>query len=170
MDLPKLATESIHQFCTELLTNYEEKNFAEFFQCLHTSANKLLDEGTRNSVLSQVTRSVILSNFEDAFKFEYNDSNAMKAFLEYLDRRWLTMYYGAPDISNSYCGTIVQSSCTGKSRLIAEYLPQASPFTDFLRIGKNLLTPNLSLGKNQFAGQCFPPGVRIPDPSLSDMP
>jgi hypothetical protein len=67
---------------------------------------------------------ILISNTKEAFKWTYSSQHALTAFLEYLDIQWLKMI-DQWDPSNggtlqSRCGTIIQSSCAGKSRLINE--------------------------------------------------
>lgn len=65
---------------------------------------------------------ILVSNTKKAFTWTYNGEHALTAFLEYLDVQWLKMI-DEWDPSNggtlqSRCGSIIQSSCAGKSRLI----------------------------------------------------
>lgn len=120
VDLGTTSSASIHRASKEVVAGYETDNLFELFDCFKRSTGLLFNDNGK-IVKSRPTPSVILSDFEEAFKTPYYDSHAMAAFSEYLDRRWLTMVYGPSDVPNSYCGTIVQSSCTGKSRLVAEY-------------------------------------------------
>jgi hypothetical protein len=66
------------------------------------------------------------SDTEQAFDFRY-DRHALEAFEEYLDIQWLEMcrlFHPVRDRREgtrlSRCSSIIQSSCTGKSRLVQE--------------------------------------------------
>jgi hypothetical protein len=68
---------------------------------------------------------ILVNHTERAFAWDYRGEHALPAFLEYLDVQWLTMIelwdpsHGGTLLSR--CGTIVQSSCAGKSRLVDRY-------------------------------------------------
>lgn len=67
----------------------------------------------------------ILATSEQAFDCQYDPQQALSAFIEYLDVQWVNMREHHCDstggTSQSRCGTITQSSCTGKSRLMNEF-------------------------------------------------
>lgn len=65
-------------------------------------------------------RKELLDGFDAAFEFPPH-GQALHAFMEFLDFWWGEMVSGFKlprGSANSYCGSIVQSSCTGKSRLV----------------------------------------------------
>jgi hypothetical protein len=72
-------------------------------------------------------RQVLLSNFNLAFQVDYKQRSkhgALNAFLDFLDVHWSGAWERwKPNKcqSQSLCGTIAQSSCTGKSRLVERY-------------------------------------------------
>jgi hypothetical protein len=120
-DLEVLAESVLHNICEKLVTSYKGDNFPQFFEGLEGST-KALRKNPRKLLELKQRRPVLLSKFESAFECDYHGENALKAFLEYLDRRWLTLVSVADGTTraDSYCGTIVQSSCSGKSRLVSE--------------------------------------------------
>lgn len=70
----------------------------------------------------------ILISSADAFAWPYNGQQALLAFIEYLDVQWVNMrehYCKSRGTLQSRCGTITQSSCAGKSRLVSEFSPRS---------------------------------------------
>ena len=66
----------------------------------------------------------ILISSADAFDWPYDGQQALLAFIEYLDVQWVNMrehYSPSKGTLQSRCGTITQSSCAGKSRLVKEF-------------------------------------------------
>ena len=65
---------------------------------------------------------ILISNTRKAFTWTYNSQHALSAFLEYLDVQWAKIVLqwdpSQGGTLQSRCGTVVQSSCAGKSRLI----------------------------------------------------
>jgi hypothetical protein len=72
-------------------------------------------------------RQVLLSNFDLAFQQPYKvreGHGALNTLVNFLDVQWAAaweMWDPKLKRSQSICGSIVQSSCTGKSRLIERY-------------------------------------------------
>lgn len=70
----------------------------------------------------------ILVNCREAFDWPYEDKQALRAFEEYLDIQWLEMCRLYDPMRSgtqfgtrlSRCCSIIQSSCTGKSRLMQQ--------------------------------------------------
>lgn len=68
----------------------------------------------------------ILITSADAFDWPYDGQQSLLAFIEYLDVQWVNMrehYDHSKGTLQSRCGTITQSSCAGKSRLVSEFAP-----------------------------------------------
>lgn len=61
---------------------------------------------------------------DKAFSWPYDGAHALTAFIEYLDLQWIRILREQNSVGislQSRCGTVVQSSCAGKSRLVEEY-------------------------------------------------
>jgi hypothetical protein len=162
-DLETVSELTLHDVCEKVVASYKEDDFRNFFDGLRDSTKLIRKDKSRVQEIRQ-QRPVLMSDFENAFKYEYRNERAIKAFEEYLDRRWLTMSSGVDDDlrEDSYCGTIVQSSCSGKSRLVDQFFPIVFSCADVVRIGKHVLSPNVSLEDTLEGSQkCFPPGVYI---------
>ena len=75
------------------------------------------------TIQPQLQAIVPVKSWDDAWETEYED-RALKNFLLYLDNLWQQRRshweYGK-GTSHSFCATIVQSSCAGKSRLVYSY-------------------------------------------------
>jgi len=121
LDLDGISNAALHEVCEKAVANYKADSFHLFFDSLKDFTNVLRKDKKKLLELHQ-KRPILLSNFESAFEFEYSGENGLKAFIEYLDRRWLTLVSVSDGTTraDSYCGTIVQSSCSGKSRLVEE--------------------------------------------------
>ena len=84
-----------------------------------TSTDHVVFEYDHQRVLVLYTR--------EAFSSPYEFTHTMTAFLEYLDVQWLKMiedWEPKEGTRQSRGGTIVQSSCAGKSRLVERYNDQ----------------------------------------------
>jgi hypothetical protein len=80
---------------------------------------------------------------EHAFDWPYK-GQALDAFIEYLDIQWVLMQKRTiQGVSlQSRCGTIVQSSCAGKSRLMKEYSLNLDGRTLIVELG-NTFSPQI---------------------------
>ena len=120
-DLETVSESALHDVCEKVVASYKKDDFRNFFDGLRDSTKLIRKDKSRVQEIRQ-QRPVLMSDFENAFKYEYCSERAIKAFEEYLDRRWLTLVSVSDGTTraDSYCGTIVQSSCSGKSRLVEE--------------------------------------------------
>lgn len=114
-ELPAKAT---NQICSLLVQSWDNDRFEELFSALADSE----DAGARTAVLDTL-QPPALAGFDKAFNCSYTHHRARDAFLDYLDvwsalRVKFSLLEKEPKYS--YCGTIVQSSCAGKSRLAKE--------------------------------------------------
>lgn len=89
----------------------------------------------------------ILISSVDAFDWPYDGQQALAAFIEYLDVQWVNMrehYNDSKGTLQSRCGTIIQSSYTGKSRLVHEFAPKVISDKLIYRLGEKILVPNVN--------------------------
>lgn len=89
----------------------------------------------------------ILISSVDAFDWPYDGQQALLAFIEYLDVQWVNMrehYNDSKGTLQSRCGTIIQSSYTGKSRLVHEFAPKVAGDKLIYRLGQKILVPNIN--------------------------
>ena len=123
------SREEVHNLCIHIIFSMERN--ADCFTTLldiMASAEKLLPINPANSSRSEIPaydqRRILVTNTEKAFTWHYNGEHARTAFLEYLDIQWLKMleeWHPLQGTLQSRCGTIIQSSCAGKSRLVDRY-------------------------------------------------
>jgi hypothetical protein len=121
------SQDEIHYFCTEIVDAMEST------ECLPRLLNVLIsmesmptnnEECTDSESFANDMQRILVENTEKAFTWHYNGEHARAAFLEYLDVQWLKMkaeWDPKQGTLQSRCGTIIQSSCAGKSRLVARY-------------------------------------------------
>ena len=115
----------IHRTCLHILNSMEKPDCLVHLLDAFASVENILAEKQVHMELGISAcdqQRILISNTKEAFTWTYNGQHALTAFLEYLDVQWLKMI-AEWDPSNggtlqSRCGTIVQSSCAGKSRLI----------------------------------------------------
>src|SRR5438477_7461746 len=84
------------------------------------------DDGcTGSEAFANDMQRILVENTEMAFTWRYEGDHARAAFLEYLGVQWLQMkaeWDPNQGTLQSRCGTIIQSSCAGKSRLVDRYI------------------------------------------------
>lgn len=122
-----LSDSSVHRLSQEIVTSIDVLDSSSSFIDAINSA--LIDESLwmqspRLDEAVDKTNGVRLRGayLELAFDWPYK-GQALDAFIEYLDIQWVLMQKRTiQGVSlQSRCGTIVQSSCAGKSRLMKEY-------------------------------------------------
>jgi hypothetical protein len=123
----KLSAESLRNTCVGLTTAYKQNSIKEFFAALVDTDNIRTEmEVPHGDNIPSLNHegSVLLPNVKNAFHHTYHE-RVRDSFLEYLDVQWGEMVAGYLSDPRgtlvSLCGSIVQSSCTGKSRLVEEY-------------------------------------------------
>lgn len=128
-DLPDLTVATVAR---KFITAVDNNDFPSFIEalCSDFGAQSMLLDGPngRQSDTSEDPQHRVEgpSDTEQAFDFRY-DRHALETFEEYLDIQWLEMCRLFHPIRGrqegtelSRCSSIIQSSCTGKSRLIQE--------------------------------------------------
>jgi hypothetical protein len=123
-----LLPRSHQRICNEICAAYTANSYDLFFHIFserHPYESEGMDVNF-NIIGEKVMheRQELLSGFDKAFDVPYR-RHALSAFIEFLDLQWLNMkddfkQRGTP---HSPCATIVQSSCTGKSRLVKMFTP-----------------------------------------------
>lgn len=119
-----LSPQQIHNSCTHILNAMAKSNCLAQLSDVLVSIDKMstgdgISAGLERSTCDQ--QRILISNTKKAFRWTYNGQHALAAFFEYLDVQWAKMiehWDPAQGSLQSRCGTIVQSSCAGKSRLI----------------------------------------------------
>jgi len=119
--LPQKIAQKI---CKKLVAILFKGGFDEFFHVLEDFRGyiqKAIPE-PGHKTMDPHTRHMLLVGFDKAFNYRYTEGQAKVAFLNYLDIQGASMATLSlgKTTRQSYCGTIVQSSCTGKSRLVQE--------------------------------------------------
>ena len=126
------SRQRIHNLCLHTMNSMDKSDCLVHLLTLFTSVRNVqgmeISVGSETSTCDQ--QRVLISKTKEAFAWTYNGQHALTAFLEYLDVQWLKMIEEW-DPSNggtlqSRCGTIVQSSCAGKSRLMDRYASKFS--------------------------------------------
>ena len=123
------SREEVHYICIDII-NWMERStdcLTRLFDVL-ASAQKgptsaEISSGSQTSSYNE--ERILVRNTEKAFTWRYNGEHAQRAFFEYLDIQWLKMieeWDNTQGTLQSRCGTIIQSSCAGKSRLVDRYL------------------------------------------------
>lgn len=126
---------SIGALCNEIIDAFAKDFFPTFFQALSSAvANPITVTGDSSGDERNDSEDLSLQthmDYKKAFNWPYLDTHTLEAFEEYLDVQWLEMcklYQPTKDkftgTKLSRVGSIIQSSCTGKSRLAQEYSPQ----------------------------------------------
>ena len=126
---------NIEAVCSAIVDAVADDSFQSFFQALSSTLAPSVfveeDNGGDDSDCSLDPQNRVLMNFKEAFNWPFQDGQSLEAFEEYLDVQWLEMCRLYQPAKNKWTGTrlsrvgsIIQSSCTGKSRLAQEYLPR----------------------------------------------
>ena len=120
-----LDRQRIHKICLYAVNATKKPDcLVHLFDAFASVENTLTENhvSTESEIPGCDQQRILIASTKEAFRWAYNGQHALTAFLEYLDVQWLKMI-DEWDPSNggtlqSRCGTIVQSSCAGKSRLI----------------------------------------------------
>ena len=107
-------------------------------------------------------RQDLLAKFDFAFQHEYK-GRALGAFIQFLDLQWISAWTCLEEKkSQSICGTIAQSSCTGKSRLVERHATEVMILLICIRLFTELLAPSLNFQQADAHGHAvgYPSGVR----------
>ena len=128
------SKEEIHYVCIDIINSMERSStdcLTRLFDVLASTQNP-----PRNTEISSGSQTssyneewILVRNTETAFTRHYNGEHVQRAFFEYLDIQWLNMIEEWDDTQGtlqSRCGTIIQSSCAGKSRLVDKYSSDVS--------------------------------------------
>ena len=123
----------IHDLCINIVQSIESESILGFFGAINFAGNTQSDHKSRPTsrdvVVSEYdNQRILVLNSREAFSSPYESTHAMTAFLEYLDVQWLKMiedWKPQRGTLHSRCGTIVQSSCAGKSRLVERFTSRA---------------------------------------------
>ena len=120
-----LSPQEIHNICAHIIKTMAKGDCFVYLSALLATIDKTqtgtaISTGIKISACDQ--QRILISNTKKAFLWTYNGEHALAAFLEYLDVQWAKMIQqwdpSQGGTLQSRCGTIVQSSCAGKSRLI----------------------------------------------------
>jgi len=129
--ISRLSDSSISTVCSNFLTAVKGNDLTASVDALRTcfdsqSMRQARLAGSESDSSEDLQQRVLGSGCKDAFNYPY-EHQPLEAFEEYLDIQWLEMcrlFDSAPNdgegTRHSRCGSIIQSSCTGKSRLIQE--------------------------------------------------
>lgn len=122
-EMPRLQ---IHNFSSDIIKSIKVDSIAEFFDAMTSGQpTRKMMSTTNDPVVSDYDHQRVLVLYtREAFSSPYEPTHAMTAFLEYLDVQWLSMikaWVPNEGTRQSRGGTIVQSSCAGKSRLVERY-------------------------------------------------
>jgi hypothetical protein len=120
--LPRMAPENCHRLCEKVVDACTKNSFSDFYGLFR---NLDLYEESHSILLPRDYHSIserrqLISGVQEAFAHPYQ-RHALDSFIRYLDIQWVNMCQGFDEVkgtTQSFCGTIVQSSCTGKSRLV----------------------------------------------------
>lgn len=148
-DLPPRNTHTLSQNIIDAVQNGPDGDFNRLRRALELAKQNsfpIKRDASRQNSDDPQTRILITS--EDAFDCPYYPQQALAAFIEYLDVQWVNMRQHHSDSTGgtcqSRCGTITQSSCTGKSRLMNEFASKIANDQLIYRLGKKILVPNVS--------------------------
>jgi hypothetical protein len=154
------SARQIHYFCTEIVNSSNTTNFRSFLLKALDSADRIPTATTANTDSGKSSNGlhlhrILVENTERAFSWHYNGEHALTAFRDYLDVQWLKMREECPGdrgTRQSRCGTIIQSSCAGKSRLADRYTQQL--FHRFLMLAwVNFLSHRMSVFRPSMSKQ-----------------
>jgi hypothetical protein len=122
-----LSDFSIHRLSHEIVTSIDPVNSSSAFMdalqsALTDGSPRIQPRGLDDTIDKTIGVRVRGAHPEKAFYWPYK-GQALDAFIEYLDIQWILMQKRSRqgESLQSRCGTIVQSSCAGKSRLVKEY-------------------------------------------------
>jgi hypothetical protein len=128
--VPNMTPEARHNLCRRFVAAYNTNSCTKFFRLFLEL--QFDDEGIFSPIANHYSgndrkfperRDELISRFDDAFAHPYR-SHALDSFISYLDILWLNMQDGFDQVKGSkqsFCTAIVQSSCTGKSRLVERF-------------------------------------------------
>ena len=123
----EFSNDQIHYFSMEIVDAMKGIDCFPHLLSVLTSAESMPTntEGCNDSeVFANDMQRILVENTQRAFTWSYKGEHAREAFLEYLDVQWLKIKHEwDPNHGTlqSRCGTIIQSSCSGKSRLVDRY-------------------------------------------------
>jgi hypothetical protein len=129
-EIPYFSDSSNHKLSKKILASIEKDSFEELCGVLQDALATGSPKNQSRTVESPTEDALGLqtrlhgTNALAAFEWKYDNNHALSAFREYLDIQWSEInqkWVKGKSTSQSRCGTIVQSSCTGKSRLVEEY-------------------------------------------------
>jgi hypothetical protein len=122
-----LSDFSIHRLSHEIVTSIDPVNSSSAFMdalqsALTDGSHRIQPRSLEDAIDKTIGVRVRGAHPEKAFHWPYK-GQALDAFIEYLDIQWILMQKRSRqgESLQSRCGTIVQSSCAGKSRLVKEY-------------------------------------------------
>ena len=132
-DLPFQNIHKLSQNIVAAVNTGTDGNFNMLWRALEFVQENLFrierDARATSRQNSDDPQSRILISSVDALDWPYDGQQALLAFIEYLDVQWVNMrehYNDSKGTLQSRCGTITQSSCAGKSRLVKEFVPRSS--------------------------------------------
>jgi hypothetical protein len=125
----EIDTKALTEACASLVEGYANSDFSWILRTisdLYISTSNAMDIDCNESAISHrgVERHELLSEWDVAFKQPYKN-RAFDSFLEYLDIQWAKVCKSwaiKDDTMHSFCATIIQSSCAGKSRLVQRFV------------------------------------------------
>jgi hypothetical protein len=123
--MTQMETARIRQVCVDLCDAIRQGTFQELIRVISElrvrEGNAMELDSSDSELVFGREQKDLLTDWDVAFSQPKYKGRALKSFLEFLDIQWgkmVELWEEGEGTNQSLCGTIVQSSCAGKSRLV----------------------------------------------------